>query len=99
MAPIALANPPTPSHLLSGIPDKDDMNVSTTIQTTSTRGGSYQGYDNVHWFVGNAKQAASYYVTRMGFKRIAYRGLETGSRVVASHVVRNGSVTFVFTSP
>ncbi|KAJ9602638.1 hypothetical protein H2200_012831 [Cladophialophora chaetospira] len=60
---------------------------------------SYNGYDNIHWYVGNAKQAASYYVTRMGFKRIAYRGLETGSRFVASHVVRNGNVTFIFTSP
>jgi 4-hydroxyphenylpyruvate dioxygenase len=60
---------------------------------------SYKGYDNVHWYVGNAKQAASYYVTRMGFKRIAYRGLETGSRFVSSHVVRNGNVTFIFTSP
>ncbi|EMD00512.1 hypothetical protein BAUCODRAFT_152993 [Baudoinia panamericana UAMH 10762] len=60
---------------------------------------TYQGYDNVHWYVGNAKQAAAYYTTRMGFKKIAYRGLETGSRVVASHVIRNGDVTFVFTSP
>ncbi|KAK5947789.1 hypothetical protein OHC33_011184 [Knufia fluminis] len=61
--------------------------------------GGYQGYDNVHWYVGNAKQAAAYFTARMGFKRIAYRGLETGSRVVASHVVRNGNVTFIFTSP
>ena len=60
---------------------------------------SYQGYAFVHWYVGNAKQAASYYVTRMGFERVAYRGLETGSKAIASHVVRNGSVTFVFTSP
>lgn len=35
----------------------------------------------------------------MGFKRVAYRGLETGSRIVASHVVRQGSITFCFTSP
>jgi 4-hydroxyphenylpyruvate dioxygenase len=35
----------------------------------------------------------------MGFQRIAYRGLETGSKVVASHVIRNGDVTFVLTSP
>ncbi|KAL1981665.1 hypothetical protein VTN96DRAFT_2328 [Rasamsonia emersonii] len=60
---------------------------------------SYRGYDHVHWYVGNAKQAASYYVTRMGFERIAYRGLETGCRSVCSHVVRNGDITFVLTSP
>ena len=60
---------------------------------------SYRGYDHVHWYVGNAKQAASYYITRMGFKRIAYRGLETGSRAICSHVIRNGEITFILTSP
>jgi 4-hydroxyphenylpyruvate dioxygenase len=60
---------------------------------------SYRGYDHVHWYVGNAKQAASYYITRMGFKRVAYRGLETNSRAICSHVIRNGSITFVLTSP
>lgn len=35
----------------------------------------------------------------MGFERVAYRGLETGSRAIASHVVRNGDVTFILTSP
>ena len=60
---------------------------------------SYQGYHHVHWYVGNAKQAASFYVSRMGFERVAYRGLETGSRTTASHVIRNGRVTFILTSP
>ena len=60
---------------------------------------SYQGYDHVTWYVGNAKQAASYYITRMGFKEVAYQGLETGSRYIASHVVSNNRVTFVLTSP
>ncbi|KAL1601563.1 hypothetical protein SLS60_006478 [Paraconiothyrium brasiliense] len=60
---------------------------------------AYRGYHHVHWYVGNAKQAASFYVTRMGFERVAYRGLETGSRSIASHVIRNGNVTFVLTSP
>lgn len=35
----------------------------------------------------------------MGFKPIAYSGLETGSRAVTSHVVGNGNVRFVFSSP
>ena len=60
---------------------------------------AYRGYHHVHWYVGNAKQAATFYVTRMGFERVAYRGLESGSRAIASHVVRNGDVTFVLTSP
>lgn len=59
----------------------------------------FKGYHHVHWYVGNAKQAATFYVTRMGFERVAYRGLETGSRAIASHVIRNGEVTFILTSP
>jgi 4-hydroxyphenylpyruvate dioxygenase len=35
----------------------------------------------------------------MGFQPLAYKALETGSRIVASHVVSNGGVTFVLTSP
>ena len=35
----------------------------------------------------------------MGFQPVAYRGLETGSRFIASHVVQNGDVRFAFTSP
>ncbi|KAL2835268.1 Glyoxalase/Bleomycin resistance protein/Dihydroxybiphenyl dioxygenase [Aspergillus cavernicola] len=69
---------------------------STTIPSSIS---SYRGYDHVHWYVGNAKQAASYYITRMGFRRIAYRGLETNSRAICSHVIQNGSVTFILTSP
>ncbi|KAJ4362096.1 hypothetical protein N0V95_001553 [Ascochyta clinopodiicola] len=67
--------------------------------TSSSDLASYRGYHHVHWYVGNAKQAASFYVSRMGFERVAYRGLETGSRAIASHVLRNGNVTFILTSP
>ncbi|KAJ9618100.1 hypothetical protein H2203_009281 [Taxawa tesnikishii (nom. ined.)] len=67
--------------------------------TPVTDVASYKAYDYVHWYVGNAKQAAAYYVSRMGFEKVAYRGLETGSRAIASHVVRNGSVTFILSSP
>jgi 4-hydroxyphenylpyruvate dioxygenase len=51
------------------------------------------------WYVGNAKQAASYYTTRLGFSTIAYKGLETGSRHTASYVVANGDIRCVLTSP
>ncbi|KAK9362911.1 Glyoxalase/Bleomycin resistance protein/Dihydroxybiphenyl dioxygenase [Lipomyces starkeyi] len=59
---------------------------------------SYRAYHHIKWYVGNAKQAASYYVTRMGFRPIAYKGLETGSRAIVSHVIANGRVTFEFVS-
>jgi 4-hydroxyphenylpyruvate dioxygenase len=60
---------------------------------------NFSGYDHVTWWVGNAKQAAGFYTTFFGFKTIAYRGLETGSRYFASYVVANNDVRFVFTSP
>jgi 4-hydroxyphenylpyruvate dioxygenase len=49
--------------------------------------------------VGNAKQAAYWYCTCFGFKPYAYRGLETGSRRIVSHVVRHDKIFFVFDSP
>jgi len=55
-------------------------------------------FDHVQFWVGNAKQAADWYCARFGFKRIAYRGLETGSRQVVSHVVRQNKITFAFSS-
>lgn len=65
----------------------------------SHMGPEYVGFDHVTWYVGNAKQAASFYVTRMGFKQIAYRGPETGSRSITSYVVSNGDAVFVLISP
>jgi len=98
MAPIALAPTPIPSHKLASTYRQTSPNMQT-LPTTPKKVASYRGYDHVHWWVGNAKQAAAFYISHMGFERIAYRGLETGSRVLASHVVRNGDVTFVLTSP
>ena len=60
---------------------------------------NYRAFGHINWFVGNAKQAASYFVTRMGSREVAYRGLETGSRSLASRVISNNSCTFVLTSP
>ena len=71
----------------------------SAIDSTSSTLASYRGYDHIHWYVGNAKQAASYYVTRMDFRRIAYRGLETGHKTLCSHVICNGDITFILTSP
>lgn len=73
--------------------------LNGTSQSSTTGGYGYRGYDHILWWVGNAKQAAAFYVTRMGFKHIAYSGLETGSRIFASHVVSNGKVKFVLVSP
>lgn len=61
--------------------------------------GRYYGFDHLTFWVGNAKQAASFYVTRFGMRRIAYQGLETGNRHVVSHVVQKNKIFFVFQSP
>uniref|UniRef100_A0A8D0GXD8 4-hydroxyphenylpyruvate dioxygenase n=1 Tax=Sphenodon punctatus TaxID=8508 RepID=A0A8D0GXD8_SPHPU len=44
------------------------------------------------FWVGNAKQAASFYCNKMGFEEMAYKGLETGSRNVVSHVIKQDKV-------
>jgi 4-hydroxyphenylpyruvate dioxygenase len=52
----------------------------------------FSAFHHARFIVGNAAQAASFYVARFGFTRVAYRGLETGCRDVVSHVVRQGDV-------
>ena len=54
---------------------------------------------HVEFWVGNAKQAEYYYRQAFGFARVAYAGLETGSRDRASYALRSGRATFVVTSP
>jgi len=60
---------------------------------------SYHGFDHVQFYVSNAKQAADWYVIRFGFQPLAYRGLETGSRDMSTHVISHGKVIFAFSSP
>lgn len=61
--------------------------------------GKFEGYDHLHFWVANAKQVASWYCLRFGFVPLAYRGLETGSRQVATHVIKNNEIIFAFSSP
>lgn len=37
-------------------------------------------------------QAASFYCARMGFEPLGYRGLETGSRKIASRAIKQNQV-------
>lgn len=57
-----------------------------------------KGMDAVVFAVGNAKQAAHYYSTAFGMKRVAYSGPENGSRETASYVLESGGARFVFTT-
>ncbi len=58
-----------------------------------------EGTDYVEFYVGNAKQAAHYYITAFGFQPLAYAGPETGMKDKASYVVRQHKLTFVLTTP
>jgi len=61
--------------------------------------GRFVAFDHIKFWVGNAKQAAHFYCSRFGFHPFCYRGLETGSRDVASHAVKQNKIVFVFESP
>jgi 4-hydroxyphenylpyruvate dioxygenase len=56
------------------------------------------GTDFVEFYVGNAKQTAHYYQTAFGFQPLAYAGLETGLKDKTSYVLRQGKITFIFTT-
>ncbi|MCI4381243.1 hypothetical protein PGIGA_G00249390 [Pangasianodon gigas] len=60
--------------------------------------GKFISFDHLTFWVGNAKQAASFYCNKLGFEPLAYRGLETGSRDIVSHVVKQGKIIYVFSS-
>ncbi|HLL44816.1 MAG TPA: 4-hydroxyphenylpyruvate dioxygenase [Segetibacter sp.] len=58
-----------------------------------------EGTDYIELYVGNAKQAAHYYMSAFGFQAVAYAGPETGVKERASYVVRQNKLTFVLTTP
>uniref|UniRef100_A0A3Q3L8S9 4-hydroxyphenylpyruvate dioxygenase n=1 Tax=Mastacembelus armatus TaxID=205130 RepID=A0A3Q3L8S9_9TELE len=60
--------------------------------------GRFLCFDHLTFWVGNAKQAASYYCNKLGFEPLAYQGLETGSREVVSHAVKQDKIIYVFSS-
>ncbi|MFZ4784461.1 MAG: 4-hydroxyphenylpyruvate dioxygenase [Flavobacteriales bacterium] len=57
------------------------------------------GTDYVELYVGNAKQAAHYYISAWGFQPLAYAGLETGSKDRVSYVLEQDKIRLVLTSP
>jgi len=55
------------------------------------------GIDHVELYVGNAVQSAYFYVQALGFREVAYAGLETGVRDRTSHVLEQGRIRIVLT--
>ena len=57
------------------------------------------GTDYVEFYVGNAKQAAHFYKTALGFQSLAYAGLQTGITDRTSYVVVQDKIKLMFTTP
>lgn len=79
-------------------PESSIENTDSSVINLNAASDIFGGYDHVTWYVSNAKQTAYYYCANFGFKPVAYRGLETGSRDISSHVIRKGQITFLFIS-
>jgi 4-hydroxyphenylpyruvate dioxygenase len=56
------------------------------------------GTDYIEFYVGNAKQASTYYRSTFGFEVIGYRGPETGVRDRVSYLLQQQKVRFVLTT-
>jgi 4-hydroxyphenylpyruvate dioxygenase len=57
-----------------------------------------QRFDHLELYVGNARQASLFYAKCFGFTNTAYRGLETGSRTIASYLMEQGDVRLVLST-
>jgi len=55
-------------------------------------------WDYVEFYVGNAKQAAHYYMSAFGFDQVAYAGPETGIKDRCSYVLEQNNLRFVITA-
>lgn len=78
------------------------MSTSTAVENKHKEAQDFMpinGTDYLELYVSNSKQAAHYYKTAFGFKSLAYKGLETGSRDLESYVVEQDKIRLVLTSP
>lgn len=73
-------------------------NCASLDSTVDKVEGRVDSFDHVTFWVGNAKQSAAFYMTQFGFQPFAFRGLETGSRDLACHVVKLNQTIIQFVS-
>ena len=55
-------------------------------------------WDYVEFYVGNAKQAAHYYMSAFGFEQVAYAGPETGVKNRVSYLLEQNKLRFLLTA-
>jgi 4-hydroxyphenylpyruvate dioxygenase len=74
--------------------------ATATLPEQATAGDTFpiNGTDYIEFYVGNARQAAHYYVSAFGFNLVAYRGPETGVRDRASYLLQQDKIRFVLTT-
>src|SRR5258708_37331978 len=70
--------------------------VTASEQVTGTF--PINGTDFIEFYVGIAKRAAYFYRNVFGYKILAYRGPETGTRDRASYILEQGQVRLVLTT-
>ncbi len=88
---------PITSHLT--LNNVSTITAEQEVLKTGTDFLPLHGTDYVEFYVGNAKQAAHYYMSAFGFQALAYAGPETGMMDRASYVVRQHKLTIVLTTP
>lgn len=78
------------------------MSTSSATQATNTPVGEdflpINGTDYIEFYVGNAKQAAFYYVHAFGYTPVAFSGLETGNKDKVSYVLQQDKIRLVLTT-
>ncbi len=77
----------------------DSISVTNKPLPVQTDFLPLEGTDYVEFYVGNAKQAAHFYRSVLGFQPLAYAGPETGQKDKVSYVVRQQKIQFMFTTP
>ncbi|XP_075034133.1 4-hydroxyphenylpyruvate dioxygenase [Mixophyes fleayi] len=72
--------------------------TSYTVKGEKHEQGQFLSFHSITLWVNNAKQAASFYCNKLGCEPLAYKGLETGSRELVTHVVKQDKIMFIFVS-
>ncbi|HXM06010.1 MAG TPA: VOC family protein, partial [Candidatus Acidoferrum sp.] len=70
----------------------------TTATESPTNPLSHIDWDYIEFYVGNAKQAAHYYMSAFGFDQIAYAGPETGVKDRVSYLLEQNGLRFLLTA-
>jgi 4-hydroxyphenylpyruvate dioxygenase len=74
--------------------------MAATLEPAVTAKDTFpiNGTDYIEFYVGNAKQAAQYYMSAFGFQLLGYRGPETGTRDRASYLLQQQKIRIVLTT-